>query len=314
MSVTPSLEESVLMASVARHYFLLGESKVAIAERFGFSRFKVARLLEVAVSTGLVRIEIAPAFGVDLESSAAVKERLGLDRCTVLAVDPASPENTVDGLGRVGAQILNETLAPGDVLGLFWSKAVFAMTRRLQRLPLIRVVQLSGAMEVEGVDASAVDLVRATARVSGTSPSIFHAPFVLDDAEAAEAVRRQPSVVAGLEAAGEVTHAVMGIGAWAAGCSTIFDIASDQMREDVAAAGVVGECGGVFFDSQGRTVETEAARRIITVSPDRLQAIPNTLGLAYGARKAEAVRAAVRGGLVTGLVVDSSLATLLLSR
>ena len=212
VDATPSLEESVLMASVARHHFLMGESKVAIAERFGFSRFKVARLLEVAVSTGLVRIEIAPAFGVDLETSATVKERLGLDRCTVLAVDTASPENTLDGLGRVAAQVLNETLAPGDVLGLFWSKAVFAMTRRLQRLPQIRVVQLSGAMEVEGVNASAVDIVRTTARVSGTSPSIFHAPFVLDDAEAAEAVRRQPSVATGLAAAAEVTHAVSGIG------------------------------------------------------------------------------------------------------
>ena len=314
MSARPSLDESVLMASVARHYFLMGESKVAIAERFGFSRFKVARLLEVAVDTGLVRIEIPPAYGVDLDASAAVQERLGLSRCTVLAVDPASPENTLDGLGRVGAQVLNEALAPGDVLGLFWSRAVFAMTKRLDRLPLVRVVQLSGAMEVDGVDASAVDLVRAAARMSGTSPSIFHAPFVLDDAEAAEAVRRQPSVIAGLEAAAEVTHAVMGIGAWAPGCSTIFDGASEQTQEEGRAAGVVGECGGVFIDAEGRAVDTEAARRIITVTPEHLKAIPNTLGLAYGARKADAVRAAVQGGLVTGLVLDSSLATLLLSR
>ncbi|HKJ11191.1 MAG TPA: sugar-binding domain-containing protein [Ornithinimicrobium sp.] len=314
MSASPSLDESLLMAAVARHHFLMGESKIAIAERFGFSRFKVARLLELAVSTGLVRIEIAPAFGVDLDASIAVKERLGLARCTVLAVDPSSPENTLDGLGRIGAQVLDETLAPGDVLGLFWSRAVFAMTRRLQRLPLVRVVQLSGAIEVEGVDASAVDLVRSTARVSGTSPSIFHAPFVLDDAEAARAVRRQPSVVAGLGAVTEVTHAVMGIGAWAPGCSTIFDHASERLREDATAAGVIGECGGVVFDEHGAGVDTEIAHRVITVAPAQLEAIPHTLGLAYGSRKAEAVRAAVRGGLVTGMVIDSSLATVLLAR
>src|SRR3712207_496534 len=48
----------VLSASVARRYYLDGRSKTEIADEFGLSRFKVARLIETARATGLVRIEI----------------------------------------------------------------------------------------------------------------------------------------------------------------------------------------------------------------------------------------------------------------
>ena len=48
----------VLTASVARRYYLDGRSKIEIASEFGLSRFKVARLLDDARASGLVRIEI----------------------------------------------------------------------------------------------------------------------------------------------------------------------------------------------------------------------------------------------------------------
>src|ERR687894_332315 len=48
----------VLTASVARRYYLDGKSKVEIADELGMSRFQVARLLEAARASGLVRIEI----------------------------------------------------------------------------------------------------------------------------------------------------------------------------------------------------------------------------------------------------------------
>ena len=57
----------VLTASVARRYYLDGRSKVEIAEEFALSRFKVARLLDDARSSGLVRIEIGHECPADLQ-------------------------------------------------------------------------------------------------------------------------------------------------------------------------------------------------------------------------------------------------------
>ena len=46
MEFTARPAQLILIASVARRYYLEGRSKVEIAEELGLSRFKVARLLE----------------------------------------------------------------------------------------------------------------------------------------------------------------------------------------------------------------------------------------------------------------------------
>ena len=48
MDFTGRPAQLILMASVARRYYLEGKSKIEIAEELGLSRFKVARLLETA--------------------------------------------------------------------------------------------------------------------------------------------------------------------------------------------------------------------------------------------------------------------------
>ena len=48
MDLTSRPAQLILIASVARRYYLEGKSKIEIAEELGMSRFKVARLLETA--------------------------------------------------------------------------------------------------------------------------------------------------------------------------------------------------------------------------------------------------------------------------
>jgi DNA-binding transcriptional regulator LsrR (DeoR family) len=48
MGLTDRPAQLILIASVARRYYLEGRSKVEIAEELGLSRFKVARLLDTA--------------------------------------------------------------------------------------------------------------------------------------------------------------------------------------------------------------------------------------------------------------------------
>ena len=57
----------VLAASIARRYYLDGRSKIEIADEFGLSRFKVARLLDAARESGLVRIEIRHPGQIDVD-------------------------------------------------------------------------------------------------------------------------------------------------------------------------------------------------------------------------------------------------------
>ena len=78
---------------MARRFYLEGKSKIQIAEEFGVSRFKVARVLETALERDLVRIEIRVPAELDAERSDALRARYGL-RHAVVVESPADAEPT----------------------------------------------------------------------------------------------------------------------------------------------------------------------------------------------------------------------------
>ncbi len=51
-----SLSELVLISRIARAYYLDGHSRVEIADQLDISRFRVARMLETARTSGIVHI------------------------------------------------------------------------------------------------------------------------------------------------------------------------------------------------------------------------------------------------------------------
>src|SRR5246127_2428215 len=76
--------EGVLAARVARQFYLEGVSKIDIADRLGISRFRVARLLDSARETGMVRIEIGlPGGSLDAGLSAELCSAFGLKHAFV---------------------------------------------------------------------------------------------------------------------------------------------------------------------------------------------------------------------------------------
>ena len=305
--------ELVMLAAVARRHYLQNQSKVEIADELGISRFKVARMLETARERGLVRIEIVRQGSLDVDASARLQERFGIAHAVVVDTADADPGAVRQQLGRAAADLLSEVLSDGDVLGLPWSRNVHAVVAALTSLPRVEVVQLTGAIALPDFDSSAVDIVRRAARLSGGRAHVFYAPFVLDTKASADALRRQQAVVDGLARASAVTKAVVGIGAWQSGESTIHDLLDDAEQRDLASRGVIGELAGIFFDQGGKSLRPKVAARLITIDPEILKAVPEVIAVVAGAAKAAAVRAALDGGLVHGLVVDATLADVLLA-
>lgn len=303
--------EVVLAARVAREFYLEGISKVDIAERLGISRFRVARLLDSARESGMVRIEIGwPGKVLDAGLSAELCSAYGLRQAFVFNF----PDDDVplrQRLGEATGQVLMDLIAPGDVLGLSWSRTLVGLTASLTQLPPCPIVQLTGAVPPpDGRDL--LEVVRSVARVGGGPAHTFYAPMLVDDAATAGAIRRQGGVVEAFGLVPSVTKAVVSIGAWSAGHSTIYDAVTRSERAEIEALGVAGEMAGVFIDGSGKPVRTPLDSRMIVTPGSALERIPFLLSVAYGAAKADAVRAALGGGLVHGLVTHASLARTLI--
>jgi lsr operon transcriptional repressor len=83
--------------------------------------------------------------------------------------------------------------------------------------------------------------------------------------------------------------------------------------ESLRKAGAVGDVFSYFIDRNGEIVRTELYERLITIGLPQIRKVPTTVGVATGTAKAQAVAAAVRGGFVNTLIVDSALARALLA-
>ena len=66
----------------------------------------------------------------------------------------------------------------------------------------------------------------------------------------------------------------------------------------------------ILFVSVAPVVDlpTELAERMIAISAEEMRTIPEVIVIPYGIRKAPAVRAALRSGLVGGIVTHATLA------
>jgi len=156
--------EVVLAARVARQFYLEGVSKVDIADQLGISRFRVARLLDSAREAGMVRIEIGlPGGNLDAGLSAELCSAFGLKHAFVFNFPDEDEEALRHRLGEAAGQALMDLIAPGDVLGMSWSRTLSGLTASLTQLPPCPIVQLTGAVPPpDGRDCGPISLIDCT--------------------------------------------------------------------------------------------------------------------------------------------------------
>ena len=303
----------VLTASVARRYYIDGKSKIEIAEEFKLSRFKIARLLEAARSSGLVRIEISYPGAIDVALSGALCDLYGLQHAIVVDTVETGATSLQQIVGRAAAELLTEIVGADDVLGLGWARSLMAMRAALTQLAPCPVVQLTGALSRPDVNESSIELVRDVARIANGPAYYFYSPMIVPDANTAAVLRKQPEVARAMNRVASVTKAVVGIGGWKPPYSTVYDAISPAERKTLRSLGVSADISGVLLDAEGHAVQAPLINRMICIDAAQLKQIPEVIAVCYDPKKAHAARAGILGGYVTSIVTHTSFAQTLLS-
>lgn len=314
MSVVPPAE--AIATQVARLYFDRELSKVEIGQRLGISRFRVARLLREARASGLVRVEYRDKTPRSLELASRLEDRFDLDLCAVAAPlgEPA------DAVARLGAEVVADLIGPAETLGVAWGSTLAATIRALpeRHHPRLRVVPLAGGWPGVVQDRAPGELARRCAERLGGSHLELFAPAFVVSARLRDALASEASVAAVLRAYGELSTAVIGIGAWrtrgrVAGSSLL--AAGAVSRAELRALrdrGAVGELVVHPFDAAGRFVPSDLADRAMAIPLDRLRAVPRVVAIAGGTVKADAIRSALATGIISVLVTDAKTAAAVL--
>lgn len=301
-----TVEERSRLLSVARRFYLEDQSKIQIAAELGISRFKVARMLELARAQGLVTIRLNDDGAVDWDLSQLLAEHLGLSEVVVVHAN-GDEEHVRNRVATAGAEFLSSTLRDGEVLGMAWGRTLSALTMSLPRLPRMSIVQLTGAAGSD-LSQSPVELVRLMAQNSGGSAHPIFAPLVVETAEIARSLRQQPDIARAIAMFADLTTALVSVGSWNPPDSQLYEFLPRAEREDLVGRGVIAEVSATLLSADGTEIADDFADRAIAVTATQLRAIPRVLAVAAGARKARAVTAVARAGLITGLVTDHTLA------
>jgi DNA-binding transcriptional regulator LsrR (DeoR family) len=155
--------------------------------------------------------------------------------------------------------------------------------------------------------------VRRAAFVARGIAYPIYAPLLLPDGAAARMLRQQPGIVEAIGQFGRITKAVITVGAWGPGLSTVYDALSERERQGYRRLGGCAEIVGHLLDAEGRVVAPQLSERIIAIGLEELRRIPDVILLADGAKRAAATSAALKTGLFNGIVTDASVAEHLLA-
>ena len=307
-----------LITKVARMHHERGIRQVDIAETLHLSQARVSRLLKRATELGIVRTVVVVSQGVHTDLEEALEDRYGVLEAVVVDVEGDEPD-ILGGIGSAGAGYLESTLTGGERIGIStWSQTLLSVVDRMHPLRLAgadNVVQLIGGIGVSSAQARANRLLSDLAQLLGANATFVPAPGLVGSRTTRDSLLHDVAMEAVAAEWASLTMALVGIGslppsAFLRESGNAVDL-TDQAT--LLAAGAVGDVCHRYFDARGAAVTSSLDDRVLGIDPATLRAVPRRVGLAGGAAKHEAIRAAVLGGWINVLVTDIGTARHLLA-
>lgn len=313
-----SERDDLLLADVARRYYLEDLTQEQIARGLGVSRSNVSRMLKEARERGLVEIRIHHPLRRLADLEASLSEALELRECLVLAAPGAAPGMGDDPppavapqIGALAARYLQERIVDGNVLGVGWGSTVYhvATSDHLRRKAGTAVVQLMGSMGGATPDIDGAQIAGRLGRALGGRVYLLHAPMVVAEAAVRTGLLRDPHIRATLEMARRADVLLVSVGA-VTRASGIYRAGylSDADLEYIQGQGAVGDICGSYYKRDGSPCSLELEERTIAATAEAMRRAPLRVGVGWGVAKALPSLGAVRAGLINVLIVDEDAA------
>lgn len=308
------------LAEVARQYYERFMTQAEIAQNIGVSRSQVSRYLKAAQEAGIVQITIALPASSDPELEAALLARFKqLREVSVIPTSAASTSATV--LSRVaaaGAGILERLVQADDTVSVGAGRTLAQLVSALEprRQDGVVVVQAMGNVGHEGHDIDYNAIAHGVAAAFGgrsfqiNAPAILSVPYLAEDMQ-----RSHASIGNAVDRARKADVFVIGLGTLAS--DTLF-VTTGLLTEDdieaVAQSHPAGDICGRFYDSRGKSISTPFDERIVGIRLEDLKRGRAVLAVASGTEKAAPMLGALRGGYLTHIATDDTVAREILAQ
>ncbi|MGA7933051.1 MAG: sugar-binding transcriptional regulator [Kovacikia sp.] len=305
-----------LAAHAAWLYYIAGNTQEEIAVKLNVSRQAAQRLIALAVSEKLIKFRLDHPLSECIALAESLRTRFGLWLCEVVPSDTGSTD-PLKGIGVCAASHLETYLfaKTPTILAFSSGRTLRAMVEQIPSMdqPQHKIVSIIGNMSHYG-RAGRYEVVMHLSDRVGSQAYPLPTPVVATSVEERQLLQTQRSFIAVKTLAEQAKVTFVGVSqiAWNAPLHQDGFINDEQVTE-LIELGAVGEIGGWAFDPQGVLLPVGTNTRVASVSLEQ-PASRLMIGVAGGAKKTEAILAALRGNLINGLITDKAVAQAILSK
>lgn len=311
MKTLTDVKATQKMTLIAEMYYIHGMSQDDIAKRMGISRPWVSKLLKRAEEEGIVRIEVnSPLSGCpDVEKK--LKEKYKINHVSVIK---SSMNDSWSSVGHAAANYLVSRIIPGDVIGVSWGMSISRMIDYVMPMYIkdITIVSLVGGM---GSNAECLSNIIANklANVLEAQCQLLHANAYCSSENEYEVIMSNPMTKNIIDLGEHSDIALVGIGSLENSRVVEYGYITNEDLKEMGHMGVVGDIALRFIDKGGEVLDLDINKRIIGSSLEMVRKnAREVIALAFGDSKAEVIKAALKGGLITTLFTDFATAEILI--
>jgi DNA-binding transcriptional regulator LsrR (DeoR family) len=296
-------------------YFIAGHNQDEIAKMLQVSRASAQRLVSLCLAERLITFRLEHPIASCMELASKLKSRFDLVHCEVVPADPAAPSTTA-GIAERCANLLESTLRAETpvIIALGTGRAVRAAVELVSPVdrPDHQIVSLVGNISADG-SASFFDTVGRLADRTGARHYPMPLPFLMSSEDERDRMVRIAAIAKVKAVAAKADLRLIGLGQMDQKAQVHVDgfVTREELYE-MMRLGAVGEVTGWAFDAKGRLIKGGTNRRLTSIPP-QVPAKATTIAAAVGAAKVPAIRAALAGRLINGLITDESTARAILA-
>jgi len=282
----------------------------AIAYELNVSRSTVSRLLTYAKTHGLINIQIVDPNEHPQFLEKKIVELYRIKRAHVVPVPSITGES--EWLSRVvqyAANYLNSVFNSGMIMGIAWGTTISGISKYLlpKSMHNSQIIQLNGAGNTQsmGIEYASEIIVRFAQNYQAVA-NLFPVPTFFDFADTKRALWKERSIRRLLDLQKQADVLLYSIGAVNAGVPSHVYSAGYLEKADfqeLKRLRLVGDIATVFFREDGSFNDIPINER---TSGPGLELFQNKYGICVvsGFAKVKGLAAALKGNLITELIID----------
>lgn len=303
-----------LVVKVCKLFYEDNMSQKDISLSLGISKPQVCRMLNFAKENHIVEFIINNPYSQEFKLEEKLIEKYSLKEAFVFNFPYENTTDAINKLGKCCADQLDKYFVDNSIIGVMSGRTIASISNFAHKLTRegLHFIPLVGNMGSKGHDWHANIIAENFAHRAGGNYSLLNAPIILQNEEACNIIKKEPSISQTLAKGSSCNIALIGIGEINLSSTSYLGgaFSKDDITKLTAQNAVASVCTS-YVSKDGKILDTELSLRSIGVSLNELTK-STTIAFSTGKEKIEATKAVLKSGCIDVFMTSQDMAEELL--